>query len=371
MKIALLNLTFLPRIGGAEFVMHHLARAWHRQGHEVRVLNADTGEASFAEGAYTVRKCPVLRGATRFGYHRFPWGLHTARATQRLVDEFRPDFFSVHHAYPAAAWASMMLPIPRFFVTCHGGDLSRQPFSDRSRYRIESVLSRALRASAGVFAISSMAHSLIAELGVPEPRIHDVPNGVELERFRTRVDFDLRARLGLPPDALVVLSVGRESEPKAYDDGIAAFARARRPPEARYVLVGKGIEVWRPLAHRLGVGSQVVFHPGLFGDELVGAYQQADVFFLPSVWELLSLALLEAMAAGLPAVVTNVSGSQDVIETGKNGFVVEPRDVGGLARSLGALLADRALRRRMGAENQIRAEAYGWDRIARMYLEKA
>jgi glycosyltransferase involved in cell wall biosynthesis len=352
-------------------VMHHLAQAWHRCGHEVRVFNADTGEAASAAGQYTVRRCPVLRGATRFGYHRFPWGHHTAWATRRLLDDFRPDFFSVHHGYPGAVWASMMRPVPRYFVTCHGVELTKLPFGDRARYRIDGVLSRALRAAAGVFAISSMAHRLIAELGVPEARIHDVPNGVDLARFQRPSSFDLRAALGIPAGAPVVLSVGRDHPQKAYGDGLAAFARARLPEGTRYVLLGKGVDTWRPLADRLGVGARVVFHPGLFGEDLAGAYQQADVFFLPSIWELHPLVLLEAMAAGCPAVVTDVSGAQDMIADGVNGRVVPPGDVDGLAAALTALTADEGLRGPMGAENRARAEAYGWDRIAARYLEHA
>jgi len=369
MKIALLNLTFLPRIGGAELVMHHLAQAWHRLGHEVRVFNADTGEAGQAEGQYTVRKCPVLRGATRFGYHRFPWGQHTAWATRRLVDAFQPDFFSVHHGYPGAVWASMMRPVPRYFVTCHGVELTRLPFGDRARYGIDGVLSRALQAAAGVFAISTMAHRLIAELGVPEARIHDVPNGVDPARFQRPGSFDLRGALGLPRGAPVILSVGRDHPQKAYDAGLTAFARARTPEETRYVILGKGVEAWRPLAERLGVGGRVVFHPGLYGADLADAYQQADIFFLPSIWELHPLVLLEAMAAGRPAVVTEVSGAEDMIAHGVNGLVAAPGDVDGLGRALGALAADAGLRARMGAENRARAAAYGWDRIAARYLE--
>jgi glycosyltransferase involved in cell wall biosynthesis len=77
------------------------------------------------------------------------------------------------------------------------------------------------------------------------------------------------------------------------------------------------------------------------------------------------------MAAGLPAVVTDVSGSQDVIVSEQNGFVVPPGDVEQMAVAIQRLVDDRALRKRFGEVNREKSELYRWDRISRLYLEHA
>ena len=209
------------------------------------------------------------------------------------------------------------------------------------------------------------------DLGVEPEKIRDIPNGVDLARFGKAVDFDLRSALGLPAEARVILSVGREHPAKAYDVGLRAFARvAAQETEAYYVIVGRNTHRWQGLVDELGIGSRVVLWPGLFGDELVGAYRQADVFFSPSKTELMPLVVLEAMAAGLPAVVTNVSGSRDLIEDGHNGFVVEPGRPEEMARGLAHLVGDASLRGRLAGATLARVQAYSWDRISRMYLEQ-
>jgi glycosyltransferase involved in cell wall biosynthesis len=223
-----------------------------------------------------------------------------------------------------------------------------------------------------VVAISTYARRLMLELGVDSGRIVDIPNGVDIERFRRKVKPDLKGRLGILPDSKVVLSVGRDHPQKAYDAGIRAFARiARERPGWHYVIVGSGTGKWQSLVAELGLDGRVLLCEGLQGDDLVGVYQQADIFFSPSVWELMPLVVLEAMAAGLPLVVTNVSGSQDLVKTGVNGFVVEPGELGEMAEALRLLIENGEMRRSTGAENLERSGNYSWDHIGRMYLEHA
>jgi glycosyltransferase involved in cell wall biosynthesis len=370
MRIALVSASFLPAVGGAEHVVHHLAVHWTRQGHEVRVLNCVTDEVVHPDGNYSVGMFRQLRGSERFGYHRSPFLWYAVRGMRRQLVEFQPDYISAHMGYPAALWLSKIEPRPRFFVTCHGGELTKFYWGSRARYHIDGILRESLNSAAGVIAISRHARFLMEELGVEPGRILDIPNGLELERFAKKVDFDLRDKLGIPRESRVILSVGREHPQKAYDTGIRAFAQvAARIPEAYYVIVGRNTGKWAGLAEELNVRDRVVFAGQLYGDEVVGVYQQADVFFSPSIWEMLALVVLEAMASGLPAVVTNISGSQDVIRTGENGIVVEPGHAEEMAEALVQLLRDESMRKRLGQANLERAAPYSWERISRLYLE--
>jgi len=372
MRIALVTPSFLPKVGGAEFIVHHLACEWHKQGHEVCVINATTGEATHAEGQYTVRGFKLLRGSTRFGYHRFPWCGVALRQLDRWMREFEPELTSAHFGYPTAIWLARLKPMPKFLCTCHGPELTRFKWGNRSCWNIDRLLADALNRSAGAVANSMLSRSLMEEMGIRPDNILDIKNGVHVDRFQTKVDFDLRAKLGLPRDCLVILSIGRNHSQKAFDTGIKAFAKVgSKVPEVRYVILGRDTAAWQPLADELGVGSQVVFCEGLHGDELIGAYQQADIFLSPSRWEMMSLVVLEAMASGLPEVVTDISGSQDVVHTGQNGIVVPPDEPDAMAEALLKLVNDEDLRVRMGTESAAQSKQYTWDRIARQYLEHA
>ena len=350
-------------------MVHNLASEWSKQGHEVCVFNQLTGKSTLNNAGYSV--CRFFRPYSYFKLapHRYPFGQYVAGSLRRHLDEFRPDFISAHFGYPIGVWLSLVKPTTQYLVTCHGREITKFPWGDRNVYKIDQVLRDTLNKSAGAVAISSHARKLMEEMGVRPEKILDIPNGVDIERFRKKVGSDFRGRVGIPREAVVVLSVGREHAQKAYDVGIKAFAQvARKNPETYYVILGRGSGKWQALVADLELQGRVIFSEGLGGDDLVGAYQQADIFFSPSIWELMPLVVLEAMVAGLPLVVTNVSGSQDIVQSGENGMVVEPGETDEMAKAILQLVMDKRMRQRMGAVNLSRAENYSWDRISRLYL---
>jgi len=371
MRIALVTTSFFPQVGGAEFVVHNLALQWVKQGHTVSVFRGwPRNEPPATLDGYRVFSYPTPPTYCKLGPHRFPFGRYIAGGIKRALEAFQPEFISAHFGYPVGAWLSLISPVPRYLITCHGRELTRFSWGDRSQYRIDRVLARALNASAAAVAISSQARKLMEEVGTRPDKIIDIPNGVEIGRFRKKVGIDFRGRFGLPENAVIILSVGREHPQKAYDTGILAFAKiAAENPHLHYTIIGKGTERWRPLAKHLGVSDRLVLCEGLSGDDLVGAYQESDIFFSPSVWELMPLVTLEAMAAGLPLIATNISGNQDLIQNGENGFLVEPGQTDDMAEAIGKLATNPDLRKSLGAENLVKSENYSWERISRLYLE--
>jgi len=355
-----------------ELVAHSLAMEWGKQGHEVLVVNWVTDQATHPDANYSVARFDLLRGAPRFGYHRFPFSGYTRRSIDRILDGFDPDFISAHMGYPTAHWLATGRPRRKYVVTCHGRDITLFDWGYRNQYGIERELERALSLSSGAIAISTHAHKMMEELGVDPGVIRDIPNGVDLERFRKAVDFDFRQHLGLGAGAQLILSVGREHPQKAYAAGIRAFAQvAERVDDVFYVIVGDGASDHGPLAESLGLGDRVKFAGVLQGDAMVGAYQQSDLFFSPSIWEMMPLVVLESMAVGLPAVVTNISGSQDLVVQGETGFVVEAGDETGLANALLELLENPVKRADFRRAVSLRANDYAWEAISKRYLELA
>ena len=119
----------------------------------------------------------------------------------------------------------------------------------------------------------------------------------------------------------------------------------------------------------LGLEDRVRFAGYVPRNEIAAHYASAHAFVLPSYNEGMSVATLEAMAAGLPVVVTRTGGTTELVADGVNGLTFDWADVDTLAAHLRRLAADRALARRMGAASRLRAERFSWDKAADSYLE--
>ncbi|HSL81291.1 MAG TPA: glycosyltransferase family 4 protein, partial [Thermoanaerobaculia bacterium] len=178
----------------------------------------------------------------------------------------------------------------------------------------------------------------------------------------------------LPPaGSPMVLFAGRFRTRKAVAVLLEAFARLlREHPGAALVLAGDGEQrgALEARAERLGIAGAVRFAGVQPRDALPAWYAAADLFCLPSLYEGFPLAILEAMAAGLPVVATAVAGVPEAVVDGVTGRLVPPEDAAALARALAELAADPERARRMGDAGRRRVETeYAIPRIAAAYLD--
>jgi glycosyltransferase involved in cell wall biosynthesis len=202
--------------------------------------------------------------------------------------------------------------------------------------------------------VSEAQRRTYERIGVPPELMTTVPNGAR-PRGPGPGREAARAALGLDPRQRVVLTVGRLAVMKGQGALVAAVpALADRFPDVGVVLLGSGHlhEELRAQADRLGVGDRVHL-PGHRADARA-LLDAADVFVLPSRYEGMPLALLEAMDAGLPVVTTRAPGCTEVVADGVTGLLVPPEDPPALAAALARLLEDPALRQRMGRAGRLR-----------------
>ena len=143
----------------------------------------------------------------------------------------------------------------------------------------------------------------------------------------------IRRELGIPLDAKVVLSVGEVNKNKNHKVGIEALAKLR-DKNTYYVICGRGplMEAHKELAQSLGVGDRVILTG--YRTDVADFYKMADVFLFPSFREGLPVAVMEAMASGLPVVATRIRGSSDLVQQGD---LFEPTDVDGIAKAIETL----------------------------------
>jgi glycosyltransferase involved in cell wall biosynthesis len=283
-----------------------------------------------------------------------------ARATSRVAGEVRPHVLhasSLHfQGSVAAARHSRRSGLP-LVTTVHVGSVAALPRMTRAAARAyEATVGRMiLRSSAKVIAVSEAVAAHVGSLGVPDSGIVVVPNGVDHDRFR---------RSARAPGPVRVVFVGRLIGNKGPDDALAAFAEARAPG-ATLTFVGDG-----PMRRRLqsevrlkGLGDSVRFTGHV--SDVATALASADVLVRPSRTEGQSLAVLEAMAAGVCVLASDIEGNRELLGDGEAGLLAAPGDRDDLTRKLRALMVDPSLRVRLADEGARRSLGYSWEECSR------
>jgi len=361
---------FSPALGGVETHVYHLAMGLSERGLSTEVFTTDLlTDLPFRRlnGGIPPAPFPVRR------FHAVKWleiphglGILSPRMALALL---RNGPQVVHaHAYGffpviAGGLAEMLRGIP-LVVTAHS-DAGGPSFS--KRLLDWAVPPLTLQRANRVIALTNREAQNLQRLGVDPDRIRIIPNGVNLKEFEGIKQSDE------PREILRLLFVGRiYPQQKGLEHLLNALKILAIRWKLHLTLVGEdggGLERVHALARTLGVEESVTFTGRLPRSELIRAYQAADVFVLPSLFEPFGIVLLEAMAAGLPVVASRVGGIPDVVEEGKTGLLVEPGNSRALAETLEGLLSDPGLRRRMANAGRARAADYSWDRILPQILE--
>lgn len=383
MRVAIVTNTYPPHdISGVGTLCAELARQLPAAGHEAVVL--------------TRRAAPDDPAARTTGGSKLLFPLAVARLYLR---EARNRAFDVVHVHESDGFAvALLVRLARWLRRPSGR--ARLIATLQVSYRRERLSVRPIRArpdgppvsrptrSERVFAV--VRAPILAGLGRLTARLADrvvapshatarelaedygardvavIPNGVTLPA-------EPAAEIGAPRRPFTVLYAGRLRTRKAVAVLLEAFSRLRdRVSDAELIVVGDGEQ--RPAleaqAKRLGVAGAIRFEGARPHDAMPAYYRSADVFCLPSLYEGFPLAILEAMAAGLPVVATAVAGVPEAVADGVTGRVVPAEDAGALAEALAGLAADPVTARAMGEAGRARAaREFAIPKIASDYLE--
>jgi glycosyltransferase involved in cell wall biosynthesis len=206
----------------------------------------------------------------------------------------------------------------------------------------------ARRATAYVAVSQAVALAVCKSIGVKGKKIVIIPNGLD-DQVSSLAKNEARRRLNLSERSFVVGSVGRLHPQKGYADLLVAAAKlSRQIANLKVVIIGEGPE--REGLEALAKARELngIVHFAGARSDVTGILSAFDVFAMPSYYEGLPLALLEAMRCGIPSVVTRAGGMPEAVVNGKTGFVTEPADSSALTDCILRLAKDRRLRDNMG-----------------------
>ena len=348
--------------GGVNGHVSHLADQFSKKGHSVQLLAPCSKPIEHINGHPVIplgRSLPIPAGGSIAHISFSVWKDRQIRA------HLRDEAFDVVHVHePFMPFLSWMVVLGSPTVTVG----TFHAFNERARRLLiwKPLLRYTARRLDGRIAVSNAAREYVSRHYPGEYEI--IPNGVDVDHFSAA-----RPRLPeLDDGRLNILFVGRAEKRKGLRHLLGAYSRLKWEfPDLRLIVVGPGnpdADASRVMAER-GI-DDVVFIGRVSDDELPGYHRSADIFCSPAICrESFGLVLLEAMAAGLPVVATNIAGHAGVVTHGEQGLLVPPCDEQALIDAIRTLINDAALRRRLGSTGRQMVEDYRWERVAERVLD--
>jgi len=326
--------------------VHHRARALQALGQRVTVITGHAGN----DLEETWDGVPLFRiglKGHRWDQLRFP---KRALAQARLLFARTP--FNVVHGHWATAAGYSAVKIGQALnrpsvVTCKGFDVCFDPatgYGARASWFLRRMVNKTLRGADQLIAISPFMQDLMTAWGTARP--------IEVIYPACPDPFITPPASGARPytDRLRLIMVGSLIPRKHVDHIMEAMGQASFSEDMELCVVGKGPEKERleQLARRLGLEKQVHFAGSKNHQELIELYDQANLFVCPSVQEGFGVVYLEAMARGLPVLLTSDCGAAGLVEKYKCGFVIAPSQIGQLAEILDNLIKNQGTTKTMG-----------------------
>lgn len=368
-----------PRYGGPAVLVPQMARALALRGHEVVLITTNVDGAgelppeeipSREEAGYTTLACP----------RSWPRWYLASRAMSAALDEHvrNADVLHVHMLYRYHALASRRACIRHgvpLVLSPHGALDSYQ----RQQHRLRKLVYHRLvedgniRAASVIQYNSEQERAEVDEMGFGIRGVV-IPNGLDAAEFQTPAGANLLPE-GIQADqGPLIVSIGRLAEKKGLPRLISALAIVRETvPDARLAIAGPddyGLEDGlRSLARELGVADAVAFPGPVYGRAKVALLQHARVFGLPSDDENFGMVVAEAMAAGVPSVISDRVALHSIVSGHDAGSVVS-RDPADVAAGLLPYLQDARMARARGANAAAAArELFSWDHVAGLLEE--
>ncbi len=359
MHIMIVTDQYPPMIGGVPTVTHNLAVDLVQRGHQVWV----------AAPSYGMRDARRLEQGVRvYRFSSFEWPSYKElripflpfMPVRNLIKKSEPDIIHIHSPAVLGNIAQILAGGLRkpVIATNHylpinmSRSLTSDPLIGKHFSNVTySYLVNFCNRCEYVTAPTMTALKLLYDHGLRAPA-KAISNGIDLTTFTPgEPDPAIRQRFNLPEDKPLILHINRLSEEKRVNVLIDAVAKMHNNAHVALVSTGPAEQELRAQVAQLNIEDRVSFLGYVRDAELLKLRRSSDLFVIPSEADLQSLATMEAMACGLPVVAANAYALPELVHHEKNGFLFKGGDSSEMAHYMDVLVADAALRRRMGAES--------------------
>ncbi len=389
-KIALLTSTFFPSIGGVEVGIHNIALRLISKGFKPVVI-APYNSKSFEyldKLPYEVYILPpkifhlfsylpefLAKSIYAFGY-------------SHLQKNYNFDVWHITMGYPAGVSFVDYAKTHNtpYLVRCAGSDIqvsNRGDYGARRDLKIDDLIKTKLVQMPCLISISNSVYEEYKKLNVSDESIVSITNGVSTNLFdEIQIDKEkIYHKYNLPKDFKLFLSVGRNHPKKNFKllFKVAKGLKEQNFSKFVFLIVGDNTDELNKyltddikenilLLDSFGIdfedGVPIIPHR-----DLISLYKASDLFVFPSYIETFGIVLIEAMAAGLPIVTTNVEGCKDLVNDGQNGYLLDPESSVDFVDKIIEIMNDDILYRKFGQNNISKAKQFDWDIIVDRYIE--
>ena len=377
MKILMLTWEYPPRIvGGIARVVHDLSKRLIKDGHEVTVVtyrdNASVPEYENDKGVNVYRVDNYMIHPNNF----IDWIMQLnfnliAQATEIINKEGGFDVIHAHDWLVTYAAKSLKnaydIPI---VATIHATEAGRNSgiHDDTQRYINDTEWLLTYEATEVIVNSNFMKNDLQRLFGLPYDKINVIPNGINLNNFTgIERDYDFRRQYAMDNEK-IILYVGRLVYEKGIQHLIAAMPKIlSNYHDAKLVIAGKGgmIDDLKAETSSLGLDNKVYFTGYMDSKKVQKMYKCADVAVFPSTYEPFGIVALEAMLAGVPTVVSDVGGLDEIVTHGVDGMKSYAGNPNSIADSVTALLYDHQLATNISKKARQKVkEQFNWEKIA-------
>ena len=377
MKILMLTWEYPPRIvGGIARVVHDLSKRLIKDGHEVTVVtyrdNADVPEYENDKGVNVYRVDNYMIHPNNF----IDWIMQLnfnmlSKATEIINKEGGFDVIHAHDWLVTYAAKSLKnaydIPI---VATIHATEAGRNSgiHDETQRYINDTEWLLTYEATEVIVNSNYMKNEIQRLFGLPFDKINVIPNGINLSNFTgIERDYDFRRQYAMDNEK-IILYVGRLVYEKGIQHLIAAMPKIlSNYNDAKLIIAGRGgmMDELRAEASNLGLNDKIYFTGYLNSKQVQKMYKCADVAVFPSTYEPFGIVALEAMLAGVPTVVSDVGGLDEIVTHGVDGMKSYAGNANSIADSVTALLYDHQLATNVSkkAKQKVK-DQFNWEKIA-------
>ena len=337
-----------PQLGGMEAYMGNLLDSSLVERHSIILLNISKPRL-FIGGTYNIKTGYAGAFKRRLSITLTSYSYSLKFFLQFILKlSFRKiDVIHIHTASYTSFWEKcsyiLIAKAARKRIVLHVHGALFQEFYEKSSLKIQSLIRRFLNKCNAVIVLSEFWRVFFNTL-MPNSKIVVVKNGINMKPFAGEIQKS---------DPVRFLHLGEVSHRKGIHDLISAAAKLNENGFVFHIdIVGPGeIEEFRAFADEKNVMHVLSLHGPKRGDVKLDFFKKADCFILASYGEGLPIAILEALAAGLPVISTKVGGIPEVIENGVNGYLCQPGNIDQIYSAMAKIIEEKDTRKQMSSAN--------------------